>query len=195
MPPPSKTQNTKPNGKMQKRSDGGGLVFIVTPTGRKWFHFRYRYNEKPKQLSLGVYPDISLAQARERRDEARKLVARGIDPSAHRKAKKEGKNEASFESIAREWPAKHSDDWSPSYAKKIIQRLEKNMFSTLGETPIRELTSVKILDILRIAEARGAKDTAHRLREISGRIFRYAMAPGRAEANPCDALRGALSPI
>ena len=187
-------KNTKPNGKIQKRSDGGGLVFIVTPTGRKWFHFRYRYNGKPKQLSLGVYPDVTLAQARERREQARKLVAQGIDPSVHRKAQK-GQKEASFEAIAREWMAKHTDDWSPSYAKKIIQRLEKNMFPTLGQTPIGELTSVKILEILRVAEARGAKDTAHRLREICGRVFRYAMATGRADANPCDVLRGALSPI
>ena len=151
-------KNAKPNGKTQKLFDGRGLYLEVSPTGGKWWRFKYRFEGKEKRLSLGVYPDISLQLARERRDDARKMVATGVDPAQHRKAQKEAKksNAAnSFEVIAREWFDKYSTRWSSGHVKTSLQRLDKDIFPWIGACPIAELTAPQLLQVFRRIEARG----------------------------------------
>lgn len=190
-------RNAKPTEKAQKLFDGGGLYLEVAPSGGKWWRLKYRFGGKEKRISLGVYPDVGLKEARERRDEARKLLANDIDPGENRKVQKAAKVERtanSFEAIAREWFAKHSPGWATSHADKIIQRLEKDVFPWLGGRPIAEINAPELLTVLRRIEARGALDTAHRAQQNCGQIFRYAVATGRAERDPSADLRGALPP-
>ena len=118
--------------------DGGGLYIEIAPRGGKWWRLKYRFTGKEKRLSLGVYPDVSLKDARERRNEARKLLANGIDPSENRKAQKSAKTERasnSFEVVAREWFTKHSVNWSASHSSRIIRRLERDIFPWIGGNP------------------------------------------------------------
>jgi integrase len=190
-------RNAKPTEKAQKLFDGGGLYLEVAPSGGKWWRLKYRFGGKEKRISLGVYPDVGLKEARERRDEARKLLANDVDPGENRKVQKAAKVERSansFEAIAREWFAKHSPGWATSHADKIIQRLEKDVFPWLGGRPIAEINAPELLTVLRRVEARGALDTAHRAQQNCGQIFRYAVATGRAERDPSVDLRGALPP-
>ncbi len=152
---------------------------------------------KEKRLSLGVYPDISLKEARERRDDARKLLANEIDPSENRKAVKAAKVERAgniFEVVAREWYAKHSPNWSANHGNRIIRRLERDIFPWLGGKPIAEISAPQLLEVIRRIEQRGALETAHRALGNCGQVFRYAVATGRAERDPSGDLRGALPP-
>lgn len=188
---------TKPTEKTQKLFDGGGLYLEVVPSGGKWWRLKYRFGGKEKRISLGVYPDVGLKDARARRDDARRLLANDIDPSENRKVQKAASTDRaanSFEVIAREWFAKHSPGWAVSHADKIIQRLEKDVFPWLGGRPIAEITAPELLTTLRRIEARGALDTAHRAQQNCGQVFRYAVATGRAERDPSGDLRGALPP-
>lgn len=178
-------------------ADERGLSVHVQPSGAKWWRFRYRFGGKQKMLSLGIYPDVGLKAARERRDEARKLLADGIDPGEYRKAQKGARAERaanSFETIAREWFAKHSPAWAASHADKIIKRLENDVFPWIGGKAIAEITAPVLLTVLRRIENRGALDTAHRAQQNCGQVFRYAVATGRAERDPTADLRGALPP-
>ena len=190
-------KNAKPAVKPTKLYDERGLFLIVTPSGGKWWRFRYRFDDKEKLLSLGVYPDIGLKDARQRRDDARKLLANSIDPGENRKAVKATKTERaanSFEVIAREWFSKKSQGWAASNADKIIKRLENDAFPWLGARPITEITPPELLKVLRRIEERGAVESAHRLRNYCSSIFRYAIATGRAERDASADLRGALPP-
>lgn len=190
-------RTAKPNDKPRKLADEKGLYILVTPTGGKWWRLDYRFAEKRKTLSMGVYPEVSLKDARERRDNARKLLAAGIDPGENRKATKTAKADRaanSFEAVAREWFAAHSPNWAASHAEKIIQRLEKDIFPWLGGKPVAEITAPDLLAVLRRIESRGALDTAHRAHQNCGQVFRYAVATGRAERDPSGDLRGALAP-
>ena len=191
-------RNAKPGEKQGKLFDGRGLFLLVTPSGGKWWRLKYRFNGKEKQLSLGVYPDVSLKDARERRDAARKLLANGVDPSQNRKAEKLAQAERganSFEVIAREWHGKYSANWAPNHAGKIIRRLERDVFPWLSGRPIAEITAPELLGILRRIEARGSLETAHRALNNCGQVFRYAIATGRAERDISSDLRGALPPV
>ena len=191
-------RNAKPGAKSIKVFDERGLFLIVTPTGGKWWRLKYRFNNKEKLLSLGVYPDVSLKAARIRRDELRTLLANGIDPGVHRKVMESARTDRaanSFEVIAREWFAKHSPNWAASHSEKIIQRLEKDIFPWIGGRPIAEISAPEVLAVLRRIENRGALDTAHRAQQNCGQIFRYAVADGRAQRDPCGDLRGALPPV
>jgi integrase len=192
-------KNAKPGDKAIRLYDERGLYLEISPAGGKWWRFKYRFDDKEKRLSLGVYPDVSLKDARDRRDDARKLLANDIDPGENRKAVKASKAERagnSFEVIAREWFSKKSTSWAPSNADKIIQRLEKDAFPWLGSRPIAEITPPEILKVLRRIEERGAVETAHRLRNYCGQIFRYAIATGRADRDASADLKGALpSPV
>jgi len=137
-------RNAKPRDKARKLFDGGGLYLEVAPSGGKWWRLKYRYGGKEKRLSLGVYPDVSLKEARERRDEARKLLANDINPSENRKATKAAKVERaanSFEAVAREWYGKHSPNWSASHGDRIIRRLERDIFPWIGGKPIAEINA------------------------------------------------------
>lgn len=174
------------------------MYIEIAPTGGKNWRFKYRIDGKEKRISLGRYPDISLAQARERREEARKLVAVGIDPSANRKAQKSAaalRAANSFEVIAREWVQKYSPNWAESHTKTVIRRLERDIFPWLGDRPISEVTAPDLLAVIREVERRGALETAHRELNICGQVFRYAIATRRAERDPSGDLRGALPPV
>jgi len=178
--------------------DGGGLYLELAPNGGKWWRLKYRFASKEKRLSLGVYPHVSLKQARDRRDDAKRLLANGVDPSEQRKATKAAVTERaanSFEAVAREWFASFSKKWVKSHSDKILKRLEHNAFPHIGGRPIAEVTSPEVLVLLRKVEARGAIETAHRTLQNCSQVFRYAVATGRAERDPTLDLRGALAPV
>ncbi|MDP1678766.1 MAG: integrase arm-type DNA-binding domain-containing protein [Candidatus Nitrotoga sp.] len=191
-------KNVKPGDKTARLFDGGGLYLEVAPAGGKWWRLKYRYDGKEKRLSLGVYPDVSLKDARQRRSDARKLLADGVDPSENRKAVKAAKTERganSFEVIAREWFAKNSASWSENHGSRIIRRLERDIFPWIGGRPIAEIKAQELLATLRRVEERGAVETAHRAHQNCGQVFRYAIATGRAERDPSPDLKGALPPV
>jgi len=190
-------KNAKPGDKATRMFDGGGLYLEVAPAGGKWWRLKYRYDGKEKRLSLGVYPDVGLKNARERRDAARKLLADGVDPGENRKAVKAAKSDRaanSFEVIAREWFAKKSPGWAKSNSDKIMMRLENDALPWLGGRPIAEITPPELLKTLRRIEERGAVESAHRMRNYCGQIFRYAIATGRAKRDASADLKGALAP-
>ncbi len=193
----AKIQNSPPQKKTVRLFDGRGLYLEITPTGNRWWRFKYRFAGKERRISLGVYPDVGLKKARDRRDEMRKRVADGIDPSAARKQEKLMALDAAantFEAIAREWFEKHSPNWEASYSMKLLARLEANIFPWLGHRPIREIKAPELLSVLRQVESRGVLETAHRLMNYCGNIYRYAVATGRAERDISADLRGALLP-
>ncbi len=186
-------RQTKAGAKPQRLSDGGGLYLEISPKGARYWRLAYRFAGKQKVLALGVYPDVSLITARERRDTAKKHLANGIDPSDNRKAMKAVQSgEGSFEAVAREWFAQQSPAWVESHSSKIITRLEQNIFPWLGAKPINTVTAPEILATLRRIESRGAVDTANRAKQNCSQIFRYAIATGQAERDPAADLRGAL---
>ena len=174
------------------------MYLEISPNGGKWWRFKYRLNGKEKRMSLGVYPDVGLADARDKREAARKLVAAGVDPAEQRKAVKGAQVESTentFEAIVREWFGSFSKHWVAAHADKIIRRLELNVFPYLGARPIKTITAPELLAVLRRVEARGANETAHRAMQVCGRVFRYAVATGRAERDPSRDLVGALAPV
>lgn len=189
-----KVRNTKPQGNAYKLFDGGGLFLFVTPSGGKLWHFKYRFDNKEKKLAFGTYPEISLDNARQRRDEARRQVAHGIDPGAVRKAQKQAETSETetFEVIAREWHTKFTPTWTPGYAITIMGRLERDCFPWIGTRPITQIKALELLTVLRRIESRGALESAHRIKTIAGQVFRYAVATGRAERDPSGDLKGAL---
>ncbi|MDD2367439.1 MAG: integrase arm-type DNA-binding domain-containing protein [Desulfuromonadaceae bacterium] len=191
-------KNAKPKEKEYKLMDGFGLFLLVTPTSGKLWRFDYRIGDKRKTMAFGAYPAITLADARQRREEAKKLLANGGDPSENKKAQKTTQGELdanTFEVIAREWHTKFSHTWVPSHAKHKLERLEKTVFPWIGKRPIKELTAPDVLSVLRRLESRGILDTAHRVRFECGAIFRYAVATGRADRDPVADLKGALPPV
>jgi len=193
----AKIQNATAQKKTVRLFDGRGLYLEIAPTGSRWWRFKYRFAGKEKRISLGVYPDVGLKKARDRRDEMRKLVADGIDPSAARKQQKLMALDAAantFEAVAREWFEKHSANWEASYSVKLLARLEANIFPWLGDRPIRDIKPPELLSVLRRVESRGVLETAHRLMNYCGNIYRYAVATGRAERDISSDLRGALPP-
>ena len=190
-------RNAKPGEKPIKLFDGAGLYLEVSPTGGKWWRLKYRFDGKEKRLSLGVYPDVTLKGARDRRDSSRKLLADGIDPSENRKARKLARAENaanSLEVITREWFARHAPNWASTHASKIIRRFERDVFPWVGSRPIIEITATELLAVMRRIESRGALETAHRALGNCGQVFRYAIATGRGERDPSADLRGALPP-
>lgn len=191
-------RNSKPGDKPIRLSDGAGLYLLLMPNGSRWWRMDYRFEGTRKTLSMGVYPDITLKDARARRDDARKLVANGIDPSENRKAQKAARADSvanSFEVVAREWFAKFAPSWVESHASRIMQRLERDLFPWLGSRPIAEISAPELLTVLRRIEGRGAIETTHRALQNCGQVFRYAVATGRAERDPSGDLRGALAPV
>jgi len=192
-----KAKNAKPGNKPIKMADGGGMYLLVTPAGGKCWRLKYRFQGKEKVLALGTYPEIALAEARERREAARKQLAHGVDPREHQKALKAAKvaaAENSFEVIAREWYAHWSPGWSPSHAVTVIGRLNLDVFPRIGARPVGEVAAADVIKMLRAIEFRGALETAHRVRTICGQVFRYAISTGRAERDPTQDLRDALKP-
>lgn len=191
-------RNAKPSDKPRKLADEKGLFLLITPSGGKWWRLKYRFGGKEKLLSLGVYPDVGLKEARDKRDQARKQLADGVDPGEHRKAVKSAKVERaanSFEVVAREWFAKYSATWNENHGNRIIRRLERDIFPWIGGRPIAEVTAPELLAAVQRIEKRGALETAHRALQNCGQVFRYAIATARAERDPSQDLRGALPPV
>ena len=194
----TKVRNTKPSEKQTKLHDTDGLFMIVAPAGGKWWRFKYRFGGKEKLISLGSYPEITLADARQRRDDARKLVANGVNPSEFKKEQKTAKVELTencFEFVAREWFVKFTSEWSKVHAATVKERLERDVFPYIGHRIIADITAPELLAVLRRVESRGALDTAHRTRNHCGQVFRYAIATGRAVRDPSGDLKGALPPV
>jgi len=184
-----------PTSKHYRMSDEKGLYLEVASSGGKWWRLKYRIGGKEKRLSLGIYPDVSLKDARIKRDNLRKQIADGIDPSHTRKVEKQSTGDQnSFEFVAREWHSKFSADWSESHKSRTIIRLEQNVFPWLGSKSINDITAPELLGVLRRIESRGALETAHRVNQICGQVFRYGIATGRAERDPAADLKGALPP-
>jgi integrase len=184
--------------KPQRLFDGGGLYLEISPSGGKLWRMKYRFGGKEKRLSFGVYPDVSLKDARERRDEARKLLANGKDPGEVKKAQKAAIQAAiadSFEAVAREWFGTWKANKAESHSSKIIARLENDVFPWIGGEPVAGITAPMVLSVLRRIESRGVIETAHRAKENISMVMRYAIATGRAERDPCPDLRGALTPV
>ncbi|MEQ1511177.1 MAG: integrase arm-type DNA-binding domain-containing protein [Lysobacteraceae bacterium] len=191
-------RKAKPTDKVQRLFDGGGLYLEISPAGGKLWRLKYRHAGKEKRLAFGTYPDTSLASARAKRDEARKLLAADVDPSEHRKAEKAAGDDRaanSFEVVAREWFAKQAAIWVPSHADRIIQRLERDVFPWLGKRPIADIAPKELLATANRIADRGAVESAHRALQNCGQIFRYAVVTGRAVRNPTIDLRGALPQI
>ena len=191
-------RKAKASGKTRKFFDERGLYLEVSPSGSKWWRLKYRFAGKEKRLALGVYPDVGLKVARERREAARQQIANGVDPGEHRKAQKLARNEQaenSFEVIAREWFAKYATTWAASHSDRTMRRLERDVFPWIGSRPICDIHAPEILTVLRRIEARGAGETAHRALSNCGQVFRYAVATGRADRDPSGDLRGALSRV
>ena len=188
--------NAKPQDKPYKLIDGRGLYVLVNKAG-KYFRWDYRFAGKRKTLALGVYPEISLKEAREKHEDLRRLLARDIDPMEMKKQKKaevQAEVENSFEFVAREWFAKNKSVWTARHSDTIISRLQNNIFPWLGAAEISAISAPMLLEALRRIEERGALETAHRVKQICGQVFRYAIATGRAERDPSFDLRGALAP-
>lgn len=195
----AKARNAKPKSKPYKLADGDGLFLLVMPNGSKYWRLKYFFGGKEKTLALGVYPEIALADARDRRAQAKKLLAAGNDPG---QAKKQAKHLAvlkaanTFETVAREWYGQRIHEWSPKTAGMVLDRLERHILPKLSHRPITEINAPEILAVLRVVEESGALEMARRVMHICAQVFMYAIATGRAERNPVMDLRGALkSPV
>lgn len=191
----TKVKQAKAAERQYKLYDEKGLYLIVTPSGSKWWRFKYRYNGKEKTLSLGVYDDTSLKKARQKRKAARELLADGIDPSVRRRAEKESRGSNTFEAVAREWLEAQKTRLAEGTRKVALRRLETWVFPHIGSQPISKIEPPEILRLLRKIESTGKHETAHRIRERVGQVFRYAISTGRADRDPTADLRGALSPV
>ncbi len=191
-------RNAIPGDRTYRLTDEKGLTLLVTPQGAKWWRLRYRFAGKERMLSLGTYPEVSLKRARQKRDEARALLADGVDPSASRKAARAAQVEAmanTFEALAREWyQTKHSLEVVPAHAERNLRRLEQYVFPTLSRTPVREINAPEVLETLRRIVRQGKLETAHRVKALIGQVMRYGIATGRADRDPTPDLRDALPP-
>jgi integrase len=188
-------RKVKSGPKPRKLSDGGGMYLLVMPDGGRYWRMDYRFAGKRRTLALGVYPIISLSEARSRRDKARELLAKEIDPNAAKKQRRRAARIASdntFEAIAREWISNQRHRLAHRYSALILARLEGDVFPAIGSRPITEIDAPELLQMLRKVERRGVIETARRLRQLCGQVFRYAIATGRAKYDPSVDLRGAL---
>jgi integrase len=204
MPPinklkPKTCELSKSNGKTQKLPDGGGLYLEITPSGdNKYWRLKYRFAGKEKRLALGVFPFVGLAEARKKRDESKKMLADGIDPSLEKKIQKQKifeKSENSFEIIAREWHSKQEKKLTPDYWQNKLHRLEMDIFPKLGAFPVEDIKPQQVLKAIQAIEERGAGEVARRSLQVCGQIFRYAISTSRCELDPTQALKGALEPM
>ncbi len=191
-----KVRTAKPLDKPYKLADGGGLYLLVNANGSRYWRMKYRVMGREKLLSIGVYPDVSLAVARQKRDEARRSLAAGDDPGAIKKAEKQARKIATantFESIAREWHKAKADRWSLRYREEIISTFEMDIFPYIGIKPIADIKPLELLETLKRMEKRGALEKMRKVRQRCGEVFRYAIITGRAEYNPAPDLAGALA--
>ena len=202
----TKIENAKAGDKPSKLTDGDGMYLLLTrskalaegnakPGSQKWWRFDYRFHGTRRTLSLGVYPEVSLKDARDRLRKAREVLASGRDPSAERQRDRAGHDKANtFEAVAKEWIGKYRPTWAPKHTEKIEGRFKLYVYPWLGTLPVNGIAAADLLRILRRIEERGAHETAHRVRQHCGQVFRYAIASGRMETDPTHGLRGALAP-
>ncbi|ABM58507.1 tyrosine-type recombinase/integrase [Verminephrobacter eiseniae] len=179
-------------------SDAAGLYLEVSPSGSKRWFWKYRFDGREKRLALGVYPDVPLKDARTARDDARKQHQRGVDPVLERQLERLSNRsdpEATFEVVAREFHTTKKRSWSLEYARRWLERLEKDIFPWLGKLPLKQISAPMLLQALRRVEARGARELPHSLLEACGQTFRYGIATGRCDRNSAADLRGALRPV
>lgn len=194
----SSCKRAKPKEKAYKLADGLGMYLEVMPNGSKYWRLKYRVDSKEKRISFGVYPEVPLKDARNKREEARKLIADGIDPSFARKHEKLHKNQSNantFEVVAREWHSKKFLKWSSHYSQTIMNRLESDVFPRIGNYPIKELTPPIMLSVLQEIEKRGVYELTRRVKQYCGQIFRYAISVGLVERDVTADLRGALETL
>lgn len=190
-------RKAKPGPKPVKMADSQGLYLLIKPTGGKYWRWKYRYLGKEKLMAFGVYPEITLAEAREKLAQGRKVLANGNDPSQLKQDNKRLRvlnAENTFESIAREWHQHQIERWSAKHAKDILTRLEMDIFPIIGKRPIRDLQPPLLLKMAQTIESRGANEMAKRSLQYVGQIFRYAIVNGLVDRNPVSDLRGALKP-
>jgi integrase len=190
-------KNAKPQDKPYKLTDEKGLFLLIHPNGSKYWRMKYRVAGKEKLLALGVYPEVSLAEARSKRDDARKLHDNGVDPGAIKQEEKRTRKIAaatSFEAIAKEWLAHVKDKWSADHYAYTERRFKAYVFNEIGSTPITEISTPALLAMARKMEVQGTIETAHKVMNSCSQVFRYAIASGRCERNPVTDLRGALKP-
>lgn len=188
-------KQTKPREKDYKLTDGRGMFLLVKKNGSKYWRFKYYFDGKEKMLALGVYPDISLADARERREDARKMVAKDIDPSEVKKRVKQArkmKAENTFEIIAREWWKNQKGNWTEGYTDRVMNSFEVDIFPQFGDKAVIDIEPQEVLAAIRKVEGRGALDVSGRLLQRCSRVFRYAIQTGRATLNPAGDLQGVL---
>lgn len=191
----AKAKNAKPSDRPQRISDGGGMFLEVTPKGAKYWRLAYRFHGKQKLLALGVYPDVSLAAARARRDAARRQLAEGKDPGTERKAEKRADRIAAantFEAVAREWLAEQKKIWADSTWPHVERQFDQDIFPAIGSRPIAEITPAEVLDMARAIQRRGVAETARRAMQKCGQVFRHAVRAGLAQGDPTRDLRGAI---
>ena len=189
-------KRAKPKDKPYTLNDGMGLSLLIDTAGSKGWRYRYRFAGKPKMISFGVYGDVSLAQARAKRDEARSMLAKGINPSEARKAEKialQFAHENSFEAVAREWHGSKKATWSLGYAKEVLNCMEKDIFPFIGQRPIELIEPLELLTVLKKIEKRGALEQTSKIRRRCGEVLRYAVATGRAKYNFAPDLAIALN--
>jgi integrase len=190
-----KIRNAKPGAKPYKLADGEGMFLLVHPNGGKYWRLKYRFAGRERILALGVYPEVGIVEARERRAQARKALAAGNDPATIKKeARRLGivKQEQNFEAIAREWHKQNQHKWSDRYSETVLYRFERYLFPTLGSRPVADIEAPEVLSTMRRVERSGALDLAQRLMQMCGQVFMYAIATGRADRNPVPDLRGSL---
>jgi integrase len=188
-------RNAKGRERPQKLSDGGGLHLLVNPDGARYWRMAYRYRGRQRTLAFGVYPIVSLADARAARDAAKKLLTRDIDPSEVRKQQKRAARSSTkntFEAVAREWCENQRDGWTGRYHDHVVTRLEADVYPEIGSRPIAQIEPPELLAVLRKVEKRGALEIAKRLRQTVGQVFRYGIVTGRATRDPSVDLKGAL---
>ncbi|EOT6171486.1 tyrosine-type recombinase/integrase [Escherichia coli] len=186
----------KPREKAYKLADGAGLYLEVVPSGSRYWRMKYRFNGKEKRMAFGVYPAVSLAQARALRDDAKKKLAEGIDPSLAKKEEKLVRDvqlNNTFQAVALEWHGKKVSRWSEGYASDIIEAFNKDIFPYIGQQPVNEIKPLVLLNVLRRIESRGATEKAKKVRQRCSEVFRYAIVTGRAEYNPAADLTSAMS--
>lgn len=186
----------KPKEKAYKLADGAGLYLEVVPSGSRYWRMKYRFNGKEKRMAFGVYPAVSLAQARALRDEAKKKLAEGIDPSFAKKEEKlvrDVRLHNTFQAVALEWHGTKVSRWSEGYASDIIEAFNKDIFPYIGQQPVNEIKPLVLLNVLRRMESRGATEKAKKVRQRYSEVFRYAIVTGRAEYNPAADLTSAMS--
>lgn len=183
-------RTAKPRETLYRMADAAGLCLEVTPSGSKLWRFRYRFGGKAKMMGLGAYPTITLAKARERREDARRLLAEGIDPTAHKQAEKTAQSALAhtFEELAREWYAYNSPRWATSTAAKALQYMEADILPVIGQRPVQEVTRPELVALVRKVEKRGALNVAGKIRQWLSQIFRYGLAKGSVESNPATDL-------